>query len=749
VPRNQSPYAARTARRSQQPRNVLALIILAVFGIGVIAIGLFLLADQLGSATVGTDSADDTEEVAVSDDGEPGEEPTAEVEDDPTPLPVDADDMETAQEIAEGWVQLWEAEDYRGMYELISQESRSIIDRDDFVDRYEGIAEELAQTDIEVEITGAVEEALRFNLLVTRDSARAGEFEDEILLTMVQEAQGQPRVDWSPSLIVDELADGFIRWRPDIPQRGRILDQHGRPLAHLGQISKVGVTPGDVDDEDAMLSELSELLDMSEERIENTYSSGDPSWFMPIRDFPDNMDEELKDQLESIPGVSIQTWPERVYPAGAAAAHIVGYLTEVSSDELPELISEGYAPGDVLGRGGIESWGEEFLAGERGGRMLVVGPDGNERRTIVEVSSEPAADITLTIDIDLQRAAYDALGDEVGSVVVVDPENGAIRAMVSKPAFNPNDFILGHTSESWDRINDPDLRPLENRATTFAYPVGSIFKVITMAAGMEHLGMDAQTPMDCTAEFQLPGSDQVWRDWSETGQGTLSLHNALVQSCNTIFYQIGADLDSEDDDLLPEAARGFGLGSATGLDALREVSGTVPDPQWKIETVGDFWARGDAVNLAIGQGYFEATPLQMGVMYAAVANGGTLWEPYLVEQIASLEGDLLYEVDREEAGEIPYPESTLAEIRSAMRDVTQASNGTAVEVFDGALVPSGGKTGTAETGQDDPHSWYAAFAPDDGPEMALVAMVEYGGEGSAIAAPISRQVIDFWADNMR
>ena len=748
MPRNRPTFAARPARRSQQPRNVLALLVLAVFGIGVIAIGLFLLADQLGTTTIGS-NGDDSEEVAITDDGEPGEQPTEEAEAEPTPLPPDADELETARDIAEGWVQLWEAEDYRGMYELISQESQSLISRDEFIDRYEGIAEELAETDIEVEITGAVEEALRFNLLVTRDSARVGEFEDEVLLTMVQEAQGRPRVDWSPSLIVDDLDDGFIRWRSDIPQRGRILDQHGRPLAHLGQISKVGVIPGDIEDEDAMLSELSDLLDMSEERIEGMYSAGDPTWFMPIRDFPDSMDDELSDQLNDIPGVSIQTWPERVYPAGPAAAHVIGYLTEVSADELPDLISEGYAPGDRLGRGGIESWGEEFLAGTRGGRMVVVGPDGNERQTVVEVPSEPAADITLTIDIDLQRAAYDALGEETGSIVVVDPDNGAVRAMVSKPSFDPNDFILGHTSESWEAINDPELRPLENRTTTFAYPVGSVFKSVTMAAAMDHLGMSAESTMECSAEFQLPGSDQVWTDWSPQGQGTLSLHNALVQSCNTIFYQIGADLDSEDENLLPEAARNFGLGSSTGLDALREVSGTVPDPDWKIETVGDFWARGDAVNLSIGQGYFEATPLQMAVMYAAIANGGTLYEPYLVQEINDLEGDALYEAEIQENGEIPYSDTILAEIRSAMRDVNQAGNGTASDVFDGALIGSGGKTGTAETGQDDPHSWFAAFAPDDDAEMAMVAMSEFGGEGSATAAPISRQLIDFWADNIR
>lgn len=747
--RHRSPYAA---RRSQSPRNVLAIIILTVFAIGVIAIGLFLLADQLGTSNVGSEADQENGEVAVSDDAENDtEDPTAESESDPepTPLPPEPEDLETAWDIAEGWAQLWEAEDYRGMYELTSQESRSIISRDEFVERYEGISGELAETEITVEVVDGIEDALRFTLLISRDSARVGEFEEEILLPMVQEAEGRPRVDWSPSLIVNDLADGFVRWRPDIPQRGRILDRHGRPLAHLGQISKVGVIPGDIEDEDALLSELSELIGMSEERIESIYSAGDPGWFMPVRDYPDRMDEELEGQLNSIPGVSIQKWPERVYPAGPAAAHITGYLTEVSAEELPDLISEGFAPGDVLGRGGIEAWGEEYLAGERGGRMVIVGPNGNERKTIAEVSGEPAADITLTIDIDLQRAAYEAIGDQTGSVVILDPDTGAVRAMVSKPSFDPNDFILGHTTESWEAINDPEARPLENRTTTFAYPVGSIFKSVTMAAGMEHLGLNAQSTLECPGEFSLPGADdQVWRDWSPSGQGTLTLHNALVQSCNTIFYQIGADLDSEDQDLLPDAARAFGLGSATGLDALREVSGTVPDADWKIETVGDFWSRGDAVNLSIGQGYFEATPLQMAVLYAAISNGGTLFEPYLVEEIADLEGEVIYEAEREDNGEIPFPDSTMEAIRAAMRDVPQAQNGTARDQFDGALVPTGGKTGSAETSQDEPHSWYAAFAPADTPQLTMISMVEYGGEGSAAAAPIARQVIDFWAENI-
>lgn len=741
--RHRSSYAA----RRQNPRNVVAIIILSLFGVGVVAIGLFLLADQLGTSPLTADTGPEDEQVATSGDGNEetaGDEEREDAET-ATPPPPDPDDMESGREIAEGWAELWQAEDYEGLYELISEESKSIIDRDEFVERYEGIAEELGQTGIEVEVTDEIEDALRYTLSVERESSRVDEFEDEILLPMIEEAEGRPRVDWTPSVIIDDLSDGFVRWRPDVPQRGRILDRHDRPLAHLGQISKVGVIQGDVEDEGAMLQELSDLLEMSEEDIESRYSGGEDDWFMPVKDYPAQMDEDLREQITDIPGVSVQEWPERVYPAGEDAAHVVGYLTEVSSEELPDLIDEGYAPGDVLGRAGVEAWGEEHLAGERGGRMIIVGPEGSERETIAEVQSEPSSDIRLTIDIDLQIAAMDALGDETGSIVIVDPADGAILAMASKPTFDPNGFILGHSAESWEEINDPDRRPLENRATTFTYPLGSVFKSVTMAAGMEHLGMTPESTIECPAEFSVDDTDQVWSDWTDTGQGTLSLHNALVQSCNTVFYQIGADLDRENDEFLPEAARGFGYGSETGLEALRELPGTVPDPDWKAETVGDFWARGDAVNLSIGQGYFEATPLQVASAYAAIANGGTLYEPYLVDEVVSLEGETIYEHETEEKGSIPFPDETLSAIRNAMRDVTQAENGTARDAFQDAPIPTAGKTGTAETSQEEPHSWFAMLAPDSEAEITAVSMVEYGGEGSRVAAPIARQVLDAWA----
>jgi penicillin-binding protein 2 len=266
---------------------------------------------------------------------------------------------------------------------------------------------------------------------------------------------------------------------------------------------------------------------------------------------------------------------------------------------------------------------------------------------------------------------------------------------------------------------------------------------------MEHLGITAQDVLNCPGEFSLPGADQVWRDWQPGGQGMLSLHNALVQSCNTVFYQIGADLDQQGNGLLPQIAHGFGYGQPTGLVELRETSGVVPDASWKLSTFGDFWARGDAVNLSIGQGFFSATPLQVAVSYAAIANGGTLYRPFLVREVVGIDGEVIYSAEVEERGRLPVSDETLQAIRAALRDVPQAPNGTALDAFSGAAIATSGKTGTAENDQGDAHAWYAALAPDDNPQIAMISMVEHGGEGSRVAAPIARQVVDVYADVVR
>ncbi|HEU4792549.1 MAG TPA: penicillin-binding protein 2 [Nitrolancea sp.] len=701
---------------------------MSVIGLVVVVGGLFLLADRFGGSLTGTNTIAGTPAAG-------------------SPKPVDVSRLRSPRDAAQAWADLWTAGNYAGMYEILSTPAKQRITPDDFVKRYQGIDQEAGQTGIRVTPGEAPKDSASIPIHISRDSAKAGTLEEDNTIPTVKEGSVY-RVDWTPSLIFADLGDGFVRWVPNVPPRGRILDRKGRPLANLGMISKVGVIPGQITDEPAMLEKLSQLLQMPPDAIKSKYANGQPDWFMPIRNFPDQMDPAILNELNGLPGVSVQKFPDRVYPAGPVAAHVVGYLSQVTAEELPELSKKGYASGDVIGRSGIEAWGEKYLGGKRGGRLVIVGADGAERKTLAEVKSEQAADITLTIDLDVQTAADKALGDKTGAVVVLDPTTGAVLAMVSHPTFDPNQFILGQTDESWAKLNDAQAQPLQNRATQFGYPTGSTFKVVTATAGMESLGLTTGSTIPCPASFSLPGSNQTWHDWNPNGQGTLTLHNALVQSCNTVFYQIGTDLDKKDPTILPNTTRGFGFGSPTGLPELPEIAGTVPDPDWKLKNVNDHWARGDAVNLAIGQGFFLATPLQLADAYAAIANGGTLWQPYLVQEVTALDGSKPYVAQPKERGKLPATPEHLAAIRAALKDVISAPNGTAGQPYSGVTHPVAGKTGTAESSQANPHSWFAAFSPVDGARLAEVAMVEHGGEGSQAAAPVTRQVIDaFYAAN--
>jgi penicillin-binding protein 2 len=547
-------------------------------------------------------------------------------------------------------------------------------------------------------------------------------------------------------LIFSQLGDGYVQWTSQIPQRGRILDRKGRPLAQMGQITRVGVVPGKITNEADLLQRLSQLLDMPQDIIKNRYQGGQADWFMAVKDLPGDVDQSLIDQLNAIEGVAIQKPPARVYPQGELAAHVVGYMSEVTADELPELSKQGYEAGDLVGRTGIEASAEKWLAGKRGGTLALIGPDGGTIRVLGEVPMEDAHDVVLTLDIDLQRAAFDALGDQQGATVVLDPNNGEVLAMVSKPSFDPNQFILGVTDEQWAQLMDPQRQPLLNRAVAFATSTGSIFKVITASAGMVHMGLTPDSDTPCPGEFRLEGVDQVWHDWVPGGQGDLNLHNGIVRSCNTVFYRMGAELDELDEHFLPDMAKAYGLGKLTGLPELYEIPGIVPDPEWKMENVGDFWARGDAINLAIGQGYLTATPLQMANVYAAIANGGTLYQPHLLLDVVKLDGSIVQSGEVKENGKLPLSAEQISWLQDALYDVVNADNGTAVEPFVGVGHPVSGKTGTEETGTEaqGTNAWFASYTPSDDPKIANIVFVEKGVAGSKAAAPVSRDIIDAW-----
>lgn len=650
-----------------------------------------------------------------------------------------------SRSVAQAYVARWNAKDYAGMYELVAAADRANIAQDKFIARYKAIAAEAGLTEVQATLGAGDAGADRFPMRVTMQSALVGPITEDNTLPLRRDGE-QWYIAWSPSLIFKDLGDGLIRFNADVPQRGRILDRKGRPLAQQGLVNQIGVIPGQIKDEATFLPALSKAIGVPADRIKAKYASAQPTWFVPLTIAAEPLPADVDAQLQPLQGqgLAVRKVPARVYPQGTLAAHVVGYTSEINSEELKALAAKGYVEGDRIGRTGIEAWGEQYLAGKKGGQLTVVGPNDAVRKVITERKSEPAADIQLTLDIDLQKALEDALGDRGASGVVMDPATGGILAMGSHPTYDPNGFILGFSDAEWARLNDATLRPLWNRATQFGYPSGSIFKVVTATAAVEDLQMTPDTTIDCPATFQLPGQPNVWRDWQPNGQGTLTLKNAIVQSCNTVFYQIGQKLDDKDPYLLPKMARAFGLGSPTGLEELPEIAGLVPDPKWKEATIKDGWATGDAVNLAIGQGYFLASPLQMANIYTAIANGGSLLRPFLAAKVALPDGTVVRATERKELSKLPASPTALQMIQKAMADITTAPNGTALAAFQGVAIPVAGKTGTAEVPPQQPHAWFASFAPASAPKIMVLTMVENGGPGSQVAAPVARHVYDVY-----
>lgn len=780
--RYQSIYATNQKRPARWPWFLAALLVIVLSGAtgAMIAQGetpRSLLAKldsptstpMTSSAAVVAETPEPTStSTAVPEPTEPAPEPTVEPSREPTAQPVASSAEPTAQEatpepdpaevdrtspvdVVTAYAERWSTGDYGGMWDLLSTDVQTVTPKQDFVDRLTAIAAEAGLTTITVEIAGQADLQARVPVDVTFESSRVGAISESNLIPLQKEGDDW-RIAWTPSLIFKDLGDGCIDFSIETVNRGSILDRDGDPLAYDGAINVVGIIPGLLEDEKDTITKLSKLIGMPVKDIEEKYSKGEADWFMPIKTYPADLDQSVMTGIGQLKGVAVRSEAARVYPLGAAAAHITGYVTRVTAEDIAADPTGSLADGDWVGRAGLEAGANELLTGKPGGRLAIVDCDSRvERKLLRSRTPVPPKDIVLTVDKDFQISVDKALGDVQGSAVILDPRTGAVLAMASHPSFDPNWFVVGFTDKDWAFVNDEKKRPLLNRATEAGYPTGSIFKVITMAAGMEGLGYTGETQIDCPQQWSIPGTDQIWRDWTEeeglAAQGMLTLHWALVNSCNTVFYQIGAALDEKDESFLPDMAKGFGLGSPTGIPYLAEIAGIVPDPAWKREILNDFWARGDAVNLSIGQGYLEATPLQMANAYAAIANNGSLLQPFIVEFTQDSDGVLKRIGKRTPLHKLPVDRDNLAEIQAAMRDQTSNAAGAgSYRVFGDFQYPIAGKTGTAQnqmTVSQKPHSWFASFGPyGEKATIASIVMVESSGEGVSFAAPRTRAIYE-------
>jgi len=646
--------------------------------------------------------------------------------------------------VAERYFRAWERGRYEDMYALLSREATKSISQSRFVKRYQDITTGCTILSVKVDydpskVQRPAPDEATFEFTVHMQTARLGEIVETNTLPLYVE-DGQWKVDWTPSLIFKDLSGrNLVRLFTDNPARGTIFDRQGKPLAVQGTVISVGVVPGRIENRDQVAQALKDALGVEPEVFQKLISNAQPDWFVPIKDLSEQAAKPIVDKLASVPGITTRERQARVYPNGSVAAHVIGYVSSITAEELAELSVKGYEDGDVIGRDGIEAWGEELLAGEKGGKLAIVSPAGEVLKVIAEKPAKPGADLYLTIDIDKQKRAESIMEDHPGSVIVMDVKENTILAMASVPSFDPNSFVLGFSTAEWDKLSKDERRPFQNRPCMSQYPTGSIFKPITMCCALERGGFSPGSPFYCPGYWNGLGVKMAC--WSVHGQ--TDVLKGLAQSCNVVHYEEGKKLDSIDPNLLPEYARGFGLGAPTGLVGLREAEGTVPDPAWKRANIKEDWYPGDAVNMAIGQGFVQATPLQMVNAYAAIARGGSLQTPILVKKVVR-EGQEIQNNVATEKGRLPASAATLQLVKQGMVNVVSADFGSAADAFRGLKLSLAGKTGSAENVSENAHAWFAGFPPADDPDIALIVMLEAGGMGAQRAAPRARKLLELW-----
>jgi penicillin-binding protein 2 len=684
-----------------------------------------------------------------------------------TPLPTATSIPGGAEGIGLAFFRAWEGKDYLGMYSVLSPQSQALIDSRTFVTFYEDMMQAATVLSINVQPLSARQEGefAEFGARVTWDTAAVGQITRDHTMNL-QFSDGRWGVVWDESLILPEL-EGEQRLYTEHrnPARANIYDMDGDALAFQGTIITLGVIPGQIEDEEGLLNAMSQVLDMTPDDIEFLYAASLPDWYVPIGDITGQTMEENFNLLQPYIGHGLVTEDRlaRLYTESGLAPHIVGYTGFIPAESVDWYKNQGYQGDEKVGLAGVEKWGEEYLRGTRGGVLNIVGLGGEYISTVQEREPKQSRAIYTTIDDQFQAAVEQALAEaiethplaEVGSIVVLDVNTGAVRAMASYPDYNPSIFDplrLNAGNELARVLNDPG-RPLLNRVTQGEYPPGSIFKLVTFTAGINSGLYTPETRYTSTGSWSRLGEGFIKYDWLEGGHGTIPLRQALVVSCNSCFYDVGFNLDQADPTILPDTARGFGLGQPTDIVGLPENSGLIPDPEWKLENVGEGWVPGDSVNMAIGQGYVQVTPIQMARLIAAVANGGTLYRPTVIDRIGAGGGAPEEPIPAEVQGQLPIAPSDLDVMQQSLRAVANSPSGTAAYQFVGLPVPVAGKTGTAETVVDESHAWFVGYAPaepytaPDGttieaPEIAVVVMIEHAGEGSEVAAPIFRRVIE-------
>jgi penicillin-binding protein 2 len=534
-----------------------------------------------------------------------------------------------------------------------------------------------------------------------------------------------------------------IRIRPVAAPRGILLDRHGVPLVDNRPAFTLSLIPRELDRDPerrgVALGQVAALLGIPFRDLEDSVARVSPDSFLPVRVRRGLTLEDvakIEERKLELPGVIVEVEPQRTYPSSRFAAHLLGYVREANDEQLKQ---GRYRRGDMVGQTGLERLLDEHLRGRDGGESIEVDAMGRAVRQVQQTDPHPGAQVVTTLDRRIQEAAEQALDGRAGAIVVMDPRNGDILAMASAPAYPIDRFTGTIDRDAWLAVvRDPE-HPMLNRALQTQYAPGSVFKIVVTAAGLQE---GTLTPMDrvhCNGEFHL--GNWTFKDWKEGGHGTVDLHRAMAQSCNIFFYQAGLKVGGG---TIAKYASLFGFGRVTGVDLQSEKPGLLPQPT--IKRGRETWQAGEVVNMSIGQGTLLVTPIQVARFMAAVANGGVLWKPRLVQRVERAHEGVVYSDPGQVMGHVELSPIVWAFLKQSLWSVVNDGGTGAAARIPGLDIA--GKTGTAQmianskASRGEDHAWFAAFAPAHEPEVVVAVLVERGGKGGQVAAPIARKVLN-------
>jgi penicillin-binding protein 2 len=696
------------------------------------------------------------------------------------PMPTVPVDLEEALRAAMGFLGAWQTQDFGTMYSLISFSSQETISLEDFTEQYETAQNEMTMNGLSFSerALSRIEslQAAQFEYDINFHTDLLGDINDSgRRMTIIFDTQvNQWRVAWSVGDIFAEFSAGArLEFRSNPPSRANIYDRNGEVLANMqGRMVIVYVVREEVPDWDICRSTINEIVGITPERVDQIFSEAQLDWTMSVGMIERQTFEDAskKSRLEADCLATFDGYATRQYlPNGSVMPHILGFVGFPSPEQVDGLIQRGFDSETLIGQAGIEQTWNDTLMGSPGGRLSIINPNGTVSRILAEASSGVSESLWLTIDLGLQQYVNSAINNAYAqarsnrdgsqgwgstspgaSAVVMNVDTGEILAMASFPNYDANAFtaypVIGReiAQNMQEQIALDERRPMLNRATQGGYPSGSIFKVIDAAAVLDTGVYTVDTSIVCTGSWTYEGDTR--RDWWPPGHGRVTVQSALMQSCNPFFYQAGFKLNEADPFMLPTYARRMGLGDFTGMTDLPEIAGQIPDPDFLLEVYGLTWTYSSAVNLAIGQGELAVTPLQMARLYGGIANGGNLMKPHVVRERGILNQRTLV-AEPTVVSTFGISDYAMNEVRAGICDVISETSGTASHIFrDSLLVDTVGvcgKTGTAQA-NGLPHSWFAAYAPKDDPEIVVLVMVENAGDGSAVAAPITRDIMEYY-----